>query len=811
MKTSSCAKAAKCAALLLIFTPQMSELAARSQELSAARPNPPQARRGQDGTPARGIYKARVQPHWFPDNTRFWYRNDLSGGAKHFIMVDAGHGIRREAFDHEKLAAALSKAVSQDYKADHLPFELIEFTEDGRAIRFTAADKHWKCDLTTYECAETKDGSAGVAPPANNVGQTILSAHSIPAERRERASFADELESAIMPASPQEQEPSQPNGRTRRGTSQRQSKKSPDGHWTALLKDFNVYLRAENDEKEFQLTQDGVETNAYGRLEWAPDSKALVGWRIEPGENKEVYLIRSSPAGGGRARLESRPYPQAGDKFIAYELSLFDVENRKQIKPEVERIDFNSPALRWNKDGRHFTCEKVDRGHQRFRVIEIDSLTGSARNIIDEQSKTFIWTAHTEGVHLNFVNYLEKTPEIIRASEQDGWRHLYLVDASAGAAKNQITKGPWVVRGIDKIDEDTRQIWFNASGMNPDEDPYFLQFYRVNFDGAGLVALTEGNGNHSVAYSPDRKYLIDTFSRVDLPPVNNLRRASDGGLVCKLEEADISELKAAGWTPPEVLMAKGRDGKTDIWGIICRPKDFDPAKKYPVIENIYAGPQDSFVPKSFSATRFYSDVTDLGFVVVKIDGMGTANRSKAFHDVCWRNLKDGGFVDRILWMKNAAAARPYMDLGRVGVYGTSAGGQSAAGAVLFHPEFYKVAVAACGCHDNRLDKSSWNEQFMGYPVGPWYSECSNIDNAKRLQGKLFLIVGEMDHNVPPESTLRFVDALIKAGKDFDFLEVPNADHGMGGAYGARRMRDFLVHALLGTEPPPRNLSSSDAN
>jgi dipeptidyl aminopeptidase/acylaminoacyl peptidase len=268
-------------------------------------------------------------------------------------------------------------------------------------------------------------------------------------------------------------------------------------------------------------------------------------------------------------------------------------------------------------------------------------------------------------------------------------------------------------------------------------------------------------------------------------------------------------LKSDGWEPPEVFVAKGRDGRTDIWGILCRPQNLDPNKKYPVIEDIYAGPQGSFVPKTFSPIRRYSSLTDLGFVVAKVDGMGTANRSKAFHDVCWKNLKDAGFPDRILWHKAVAAKYPWYDLNRVGIYGNSAGGQNAAAAVLFRPEFYSAAVASCGCHDNRMDKASWNEQWMGYPVGPQYSECSNIDNAHRLCGKLFLIVGEMDTNVPPESTFRLVDALIKAGKDFELLVIPGGGHGMGGAYGQRRMQDFFLRHLLGKEPPDRNAPRSE--
>ncbi len=290
--------------------------------------------------------------------------------------------------------------------------------------------------------------------------------------------------------------------------------------------------------------------------------------------------------------------------------------------------------------------------------------------------------------------------------------------------------------------------------------------------------------------------------------------------VCKLEQADIAELKETGWKPPEVFVAKGRDGKTDIWGVISRPRNFDPNKKYPILEDIYAGPQDSYTPKSFSGGNRYETYNNLGFIVVKIDGMGTANRSKAFHDVCWHNLKDGGFPDRILWIKAAAEKYPYMDVTRVGIFGTSAGGQNAAAAVLFFPEFYKVAVANSGCHDNRIDKASWNEQWMGYmppdkiwskEPDNWYSQCSNIDNAGKLRAKLFLIVGEMDSNVPPESTMRFVDELIKAGKDFDLLVVPGADHGAASRVTQRRTQDYFVANLLHEEIPNRNAASSEAN
>jgi dipeptidyl aminopeptidase/acylaminoacyl peptidase len=471
---------------------------------------------------------------------------------------------------------------------------------------------------------------------------------------------------------------------------------------------------------------------------------------------------------------------------------------------DVERIDFRGPPRpRWHKDGRHFTFEKVDRGHQRFRLVEVDAATGKTRALIDERSKTFIWTDHGPGNGLH-LHYLGQTDEVIYPSERDGWRHLYLVDARAGKVKNQITKGPWVVRGIDRIDAKGRQVWFRASGKNEGQDPYFIHYYRVNFDGTGLVALTAGNGTHRIRSSPDGKYLLDTYSRVDLAPVHELRRASDGKLVCELERADVSALKETGWDYPEVFRARGRDGRTDIWGIVCRPTKFDKGKKYPIIEYIYAGPHGSHVRKEFSPVQRMQSLAELGFVVVQCDGMGTANRSKAFHDVCWKNLADAGFPDRIRWIKALAKRYPYLDARRVGIYGTSAGGQSSTGALLFHPDFYKVAVSSCGCHDNRMDKASWNEQWMGYPVGPHYAACSNITNAGKLRGKLLLIVGEMDTNVPPESTLRLADAFIKAGKDFDLLVMPGVGHSDGGRYGERRRRDFFVRHLHGVSPPDWN-------
>jgi dipeptidyl aminopeptidase/acylaminoacyl peptidase len=370
--------------------------------------------------------------------------------------------------------------------------------------------------------------------------------------------------------------------------------------------------------------------------------------------------------------------------------------------------------------------------------------------------------------------------------------------------KNQITKGEWVVRNVDYVDDDKRQVWFEAGGMNPGQDPYFTHYYRINFDGTGLVKYTQADGNHTVTFSPDRQYYVDTWSRVDLPPVSQLRRAEDQKVVLELERADVSELLDAGFKFPEVFVAKGRDGKTDIWGIIIRPTNFDPTKKYPVIENIYAGPQGSFVPKTFSPPSADQAIAELGFIVVHIDGMGTNNRSKAFHDVAFKNLGDAGFPDRILWHKAVAAKYPYYDISRVGIFGTSAGGQNAMGAMLFHPEFYKVSVTNSGCHDNRMDKIWWNEQWMSWPLGPQYAASSNVDNAPRLEGKVLIIVGEMDSNVDPASSLQVVNALVKAHKHFDMLFIPGQNHGVGVLASEHYRDDYFVHNLLGVEPPDWN-------
>ena len=575
------------------------------------------------------------------------------------------------------------------------------------------------------------------------------------------------------------------------------------------------------------LSTDGSEGDAYlvNSIVWSPDSKKLVAYRQVPGYNRVPSYVQSSPPDQVQPKLLAYGetpgnfgggiYRKPGDRLDSNQPAIFDIATKTQIL--IDRSLFPNPyAISrpvWRKDNGAYSFQYNQRGHMIYRVLEVDANTGAVRPMIDEVTRSFFMysdQAHNYAFDVGSSCRLGQGggcdaysgDELIWASERDGWNHLYLFDAKTGRVKNQITKGEWVVRGVDSVDVANRQIYFRAGGMNPNQDPYFIHYYRINFDGTGLVAYTEANGSHSITWSPDRKYYIDTYSRVDMPPVVELRRTSDRQTLT-LEKGDMSAAVKAGFRPPEVFVAKARDGKTDIWGIVVRPVTFDAKKKYPVIEQIYAGPHGSFVPKTWGGGQNLMSLAEIGFVLVQIDGMGTSNRSKAFHDYAWRNIDDAGFPDRILWHQAVNKKYPWYDISRVGIYGTSAGGQNAAGAVFFHPEFYDVAVANSGCHDNRMDKIWWNEAWMG-EMGPHYEATSNVTHAKNLKGHLLLTVGELDTNVDPSSTLQVANALLLAGKDFDLMVVPNGGHGATGPEGTRRRNDFFVRWLLGVNPPDWN-------
>ena len=836
---------------------------------------------GANAAPARPrVYRDRVEPNWVGGGPRFWYRNDLPGGGREFILVDPDKGTRQPAFDHARVAEALAKEAGGEVKPDRLPVESIEFAADGKSLRLKGRDKAWALELETGALAAvTGDGadpsrlSAALEPRpsrrtggdteitfVNESGGEVQLFWSDPngdrqpygsiqhGERRAQHTYAGHVwvavgrdgdvlgvfEAADKPATAvverRAEQSRQTARRGRRGDGagapreRRAALASPDGKWEAFVKDHNLWFRNVESKEEFALSTDGSASETYGRdvvrdravgmnynregppptlpeAYWSPDSKRLVAMKTRVVPGRTVYLIESSPRDQVQPKLQSYPYLKPGDELPVQKPHLFDAESRKEIpvSDDLFKDPFDTGRVRWDRDSSRFTFLYNQRGHQALRIIAVDANTGEAKAIVDERSDTFIDYSGKQ-----FSEYLEETGELVWMSERDGWNHLYLYDAKTGQVKNQITKGEWVVRGVDRVDPERRQLWFRAGGIRPGQDPYHVHYARVNFDGSGLTVLTEGDGTHAVQFAPGREYFIDTYSRVDLPPVSELRRTEDGSLVCKLEEADASELRSAGRALPERFVAKGRDGATDIYGIIHRPRNFDPAKKYPVIESIYAGPHSAHVPKNFRPDYRQQRLADRGFIIVQVDGMGTSLRSKKFHDVAWRNLKDAGFPDRILWMKAAAEKYPYIDVSRVGVYGGSAGGQNALGALLFHGDFYDAAVADCGCHDNRMDKIWWNEQWMGV-MGPHYAENSNVTHAHRLTGKLMLTVGELDRNVDPASTMQVVNALIRADKDFDLVVFPGGGHGSGSSpYGQRRMTDFFVRHLLSEDPARGN-------
>ena len=709
------------------------------------------------------VYNAFVSPEWIGKSNCFWYQVKTRKGTEYFV-VDAGNLTKVPAFDQERLCVLLNERSGKNYKPYEIPFREISFNEQISEAGFVVDSVRWKLDLKSYELEEVER----LRPDLR--------------ERRYWGESDDELSGRPVI--------------------------SPDSLWVAFIRDFNVYIRKIESLEEHQLSFDGTEGEYYSTyIRWAPGSRHLAVNKIRRHTKRMIWFVESSPGDQLQPRLHELEYARPGDALQIRRPSLFSVENKKQIPVNTAAFEnqYRVTTPQWREDGRAFTFEFNQRGHQVYQIAEVNAADGRVKILIDEKSDTFI-----DYSGKRFRHDADDGKEIIWASERDGWNQLYLIDGASGKVKNQITRGEWVVRGVEHVDDSLRLIIFRASGRHKGEDPYFVRYYRVNFDGSGLVELTPEPANHTATFSSCRNYFVDNYSRIDLAPVTVLRRSADGKVLMELEKADIAGLVAAGWKTPEVFVAKGRDGKTDIWGNIYRPTGFDPSISYPVIEAIYAGPHSSHVPKTFRPWfGTFSGLAELGFIIVQIDGMGTSNRSKAFHDVCWRNLKDAGFPDRILWIEAAAEKYPYMDLERVGIFGSSAGGQNAMGALLFHPGFYKAAVADVGCHDNRMDKIWWNEQWMGYPVGPHYEESSNVVNAHRLQGRLLLTVGEMDNNVDPASTLQVVNALIKAGKDFQFMIFPGEGHGTAGrgTYGERLKRDFFVRHLLNVEPPDWNIEN----
>ncbi len=576
---------------------------------------------------------------------------------------------------------------------------------------------------------------------------------------------------------------------------------SPDGKMEAYVEGYNVVLHEVGKpytDKRI-LTMDGTIANYYSnRIQWSPDGSRIFVCKRVPVEKRYAYYVESSPADQLQPILHKQEYAKPGDALPQHQPVIIDVKTGKKVEADMHQIEnqYDLEWMQWTPDGKEVTMEYNQRGHHLYQMLAMDAETGKLRVVVEERSDKFVNYPRL------WRQFIGEGKQLLWMSERDNWNHLYLYDVQKAKVIRQITKGAWCIREVQYVDEEKGEIYFSACGVNPGEDPYLIHYYKIGMDGKNMVALTPEEGNHSARYSYDRKYLVDTYSKVDQAPVTVVRDAQSGKLLKTLETADISKIKQAGWVAPEVFVAKGRDGKTDMWGIIQRPTNFDPNKKYPVIEYIYAGPGDAYTPKSFISYNWnMTSLADLGFIVVQLDAMGTAWRGKKFEEVCYKNLKDAGFPDRELWIKAAAQKYPYMDADNVGIFGASAGGQESTTAVLLHGDFYKAAYSSCGCHDNRMDKIWWNELWMSYPIDSSYVECSNVENAKKLERPLMLVVGEMDDNVDPSSTYQVVNALIKADKNFDLLVLPGVHHTMGESFGEHKRYDFFVKNLLGVDPP----------
>lgn len=823
----------------------------------------------------QGCTQPTVTPYWLPSNESFWYRKVDAKNGVEFVLVDAAQGIRKPAFDHVRLARALS-AQNIPANASSLPFTWIDLTADGSAVRFRTGDKAWQFN---------SDGT--LIPFLGDLGEKRLKKitdnnPSVGGGQPTQVTFVNQASMSVALFWVGTTGSLTPFGTIEAGKSK--TVKTYAGHvWRiqTISGKTIASFRAEKEEAEaivegtsinklVQVDQfgndkqglDGVSTEAELRhapilnikladstlftntssqnglsigdfsskfldgniTQWYPSSVKgfSVVYDTTPEQTHPVYMLESSPENQTQPFLRTNKeitgieYLKPGDKVKIDRPRLYKNREEIVIDDALFKNPFEITNMGWDAEGTEYRFLYNERGHRIMRIIGI-KLNGSVRVINEESSKTFIdYSSKT------YVYGLSKMPsnasssvppgnetgkdEIIWASERSGWNHLYYLDMKAGSIK-PISQGEWAMRSVEYVDEVNRRIWFKGYGMVSGQDYYYAHLARINFDGTDMKILTaEVDATHDFEWSPSHRYLINSYSRVDLPVKIVLRSAETGKVILNLDEGSLECYKSAGWTAPERFTAKGRDGKTDIYGIIIKPSNFDPNKKYPILEQIYSGPNSFAIPKNFNLLSRARGFAELGFIAVLVDGMGTNWRSKAFHDVSAKNLKDAGLPDHIAWFKKAGETRPWMNLGRVGIYGASAGGQNAMSALLYYPEFYKVGAADSGCHDNRMDKIWWNEQWMGWPVDQSYLDSSNVVNADRLEGTLMLLVPELDTNVDPASTMQVVNALIKAGKDHQLVVVPGGDHAEGtiGKYGMRKQRDFFVKELMGVEPPKWN-------
>lgn len=700
------------------------------------------------------VYYANVRPSWMTGKDAFWYVRETPQGRR-YVAFDVKTKKRADLFDHKKFAAALSAAADRKVDPDNINVQWMRVSALGDTLKFNYSGRQWEYAVKSGRLADKGD-----IP--------------VPPEEPHWMVVNDEKGSGPV--------------------------MSPDGKREAFIKNDNVYVRDVKTGKEKALSIDGTKGNYYSSwISWSPDSRKVAVNRIRPVSDKRyVYYVESSPSDQAQPKLHKQEYAKPGDELRFKVPCIYDVETGAAVIPSTELFDsqYDLYGPEWNADSKAITFDYNERGHKVYRVLELSAETGEVRPLVEETHDKYVNYPRV------FKHFLSDGKRMIWASERDNYNHLYMYDRATARPICQITKGEWYVREVLEVDEEKGKIYFTANGVDKDDDPYNIHYYVIDLDGSGMTDLTPGKGTHTATFSPGRRYLVDVVSSPTEAPVATLRSGVDGREIMNVEKADISKLLANGWRAPEVFTAPGRDGKTPIWGLIQRPSNFDPSKKYPVIEYIYQGPGDQYVPKAFTPSNYWMvPMSELGFIVVMCDGMSTSFRSRDFENVCYKNLKDAGLPDHMAWLKTAAGKYPEIDIDNVGIYGCSAGGQESTNAVLLHPEFYKAAYSACGCHDNRMDKIWWNELWMGYPVDKSYEECSNVANAHLLQRPLMLVVGEIDDNVDPASTMQVANALIKANRPFELVVIPGAHHTMGEAYGDHKRYDFFVKHLMGVEPP----------